>query len=63
MCHSRPLFRYFRLLNTVVGKQMFKINFCRPLVSEATTLPTEPQPLPEPKCFNVHVEIGLTSPL
>ena len=55
----RPLFLYFRLFNTqltVNNKQMFNINinFCRwldsnrgPLASEATTLPTEPQPLPK----------------
>ena len=53
MGHSRPLF-YFRLSITVDSKQMFHIEFCRwldvnrgPLVLEATTLPTEPQPLPK----------------
>ena len=45
--HSRPLFLYFHLFNAV------QYNFCSWLVSnrgllasEATTLPTEPQPLP-----------------
>ena len=48
----RPLFHYFRLFITFDSKHMFKINFCQwldlncaPLVSEATTLPTDPQPL------------------
>ena len=54
MGHSRPLFLYFRLFNTqlTVNKCSILINFCRwldsnrgPLVSEATALPTEPQPL------------------
>ena len=52
MGHSRPLFLYFYLFNTVDSKQTFG-KFCRwldsnrgsPLVSEATALPTEPQPL------------------
>ena len=50
---SRPLFLYFLLFNTVDSK-MFNLNFCwwrnsnrRPLELEATTLPTEPQPLPK----------------
>ena len=50
--HSRPLFIYFRLFNTVDNKQMLN-KFCRwlesnrgPLVSKAASLPTEPQPLP-----------------
>ena len=54
--HSRSLFVYFRLFNTVASTQMFHIKVCRwldsnrgPLVSEATALPTEPQPLP--KCW------------
>ena len=56
MGHSRPLFLYFCLFNAqlTVYKCSILINFCRwlhsshgPLVSEATTLPTEPQPLPE----------------
>ena len=45
-------FLYFRLFNIVDSKQMFN-KFCQwldsnrgPLVSEATALPTEPQPLP-----------------
>ena len=53
MGHYRPLFLYFRLFNTVDSKQMFHIKACwwldlnrGPLVSEATALPTEPQPLP-----------------
>ena len=55
MGHSRPLFLYFRLFNTqlTVYKCSILINFCRwlnsnrgPLVSEATALPTERQPLP-----------------
>ena len=44
-------FVYFRLFNTVASTQMFHIKVCRwldsnrgPLVSEATALPTEPQP-------------------
>ena len=52
MGHFRPLFLYFRLFDTVDSKQMFN-KFCQwldlnrgPLVSEATALPTEPQPLP-----------------
>ena len=52
MGHSQPLFLYFRRFSTVESKLMFCINVCRrldsnhgPLVSEATTLPTEPQPL------------------
>ena len=55
MGHSRPLFLYFRLFNTVDSKQMFHIKVCQwldsnggPLVSEATTLPTQPQPRPIP---------------
>ena len=53
MCHSRPIFLYFRLFNSVDIKRMFNVNFwqwldsnCGSLVLEATTLPTEPQPLP-----------------
>ena len=49
---SRPLFLYFYLFNTVDSK-MFNINFLpmtgfelQTLESEATALPTEPQPLP-----------------
>ena len=45
MGHSRPLFLYFRLFNTVGSKQMFIWNVCqwldlnlRPLVSEANPL-------------------------
>ena len=52
MGHSRPLFIYFRLFNTVDNKQMLN-KFCQwlesnrgPLVLKATALPTEPQPLP-----------------
>ena len=51
MGHSRPLFFYFRLFNTVNSK--CSINFCRwldsncgPLELEATALPTASQPLP-----------------
>ena len=45
MCHSRPLFLYFRLFNT-----QLTVNKCSIyLVSEATAIPTEPQPLPQ--CF------------
>ena len=51
--HSRPLFSlYFRLFNNVDSKQ-YQYKICRwldsnrrPLVSEATALPTEPQPRP-----------------
>ena len=57
MCHSGPLFHYFRLFNTVDSKQLFN-KFCRwldsnrrPLVLEATALPTEPQPLPQIEIF------------
>ena len=53
MGHSQSLFLYFRLFNTVDSKQMFNISFCewldsnhRPLLLEATALPTEPQSLP-----------------
>ena len=50
MCHSRPLFLYFRFsIQLTIGKQMFYIKSCwwldsnrRPLEFEATTLPTEP---------------------
>ena len=49
MDHSRPQYLYFRLFFTVDSKQMFFIKVCqwldsnhRPLVSEATALPTEP---------------------
>ena len=49
-----PRFLYFRLFITVDGIQMFYINICQwldsnrgPVVSEATALPTEPQPLPK----------------
>ena len=58
MGHSLPLSLYFRLFNTVDNKQMFYIKVCwwldsnsRLLVSEGTTLPTEPQPLPYPNGF------------
>ena len=51
MGHSRPLFFYFRLFNTVNSK--CSINFCLwldsnrgPLELEATALPTASQPLP-----------------
>ena len=49
----RPLFLYFCLYFTVYRKQVFNMKVCLwldsncgPLVSEATALPTEPQPLP-----------------
>ena len=53
MNHSRPLFLYFRLLNTVDRKKLsIYLQVCRwldsnhrPLVSEVTALPTEAQPL------------------
>ena len=52
MGHSGPLYLYFCLFNTVDSIQLFNkfcwwldLN-CGPLVLEATTLPTEPQPLP-----------------
>ena len=62
--HCRPLFSLFSSFQyTVDRKQMFNINFCRwldsnrgPLVSEATALPTEPQPLPK---INVLVNVAL----
>ena len=52
MGHFRPLFPYFRLVNTDVdSKQMFNITVCQwldsncgPLVLEVTALPTEPKP-------------------
>ena len=51
MGHSRSLIQH----NTVDSKQMFYIKICRwldsnggPLVLEATSVPTEPQPLPNP---------------
>ena len=53
MGHSQPLFLYFHLFNTQLTLNKCSINFWRrldsnrgPLVLEATTLPTEPQPLP-----------------
>ena len=59
MAHSLPFFLYFRLFNTVESKQMFN-KFCqwlvsnlRPLVFEATALPTEPQPLPNQQPYHV----------
>ena len=52
--HSRPLFLYFRLFNTANSKLNIPYRICwcldsnrGPLVFEATTLPTEPQPLPK----------------
>ena len=58
--HSRPLFIYFRLFNTV-DKNKCSIKFCRwlelnrgPLVSNATALPTEPQPLLHDLCWLPH---------
>ena len=61
-----PLILYFHLFNTVDSKQMFNMNLCQwldsncgPLVSETTSLPSEPQPLPkspvyceEPLCIS-----------
>ena len=54
MGHSRTLFLYLRLFFTVNSKQMFYLKVCQwldsnhgPLVSEATALPTESQPLPK----------------
>ena len=53
MGHSRPRFLYFRLFNTVDSKQMIDkslpMNRFEPSNSgvEASTLPTEPQPLPK----------------
>ena len=51
--HSWPLFLYFRLFNTVDSKLIFYMNvlwwldkYRGPLVLEATSLPNEPQPLP-----------------
>ena len=52
--HSRPLFLYFSSFQyTFINTQMFNIKVFRwlesdrgPLVSEATALPAEPQPLP-----------------
>ena len=56
MDHSRPLFIYFCLFNTVDSKQKFADDYLDsnrgPLVLEEATLPTEPQPLPNlPNCF------------
>ena len=59
MGHWKPLFIYFRLFNTADNKQtIVQYKFCRwlesnrrPLISKATALPTEPQPLPL-LCFN-----------
>ena len=63
MGHSRPLFLYFRLFNTVDSK-MFYINFCwwrdsnhGPLELEASALPTEPQPLPVKGNFICYVSV------
>ena len=59
-------FFYFRLFNTVDSKQMLN-KFCqwldsnrRPLVLEATALPTVPQPLFWYFCFVFDVKIKLT---
>ena len=64
MGYSRPLFLYFHLYNSVDSK-MFNINFCRwvdsdrrPLELEATTLPTEPQPLTTKFILYVHIGSG-----
>ena len=49
--HSRSLFSYFHLFNTVDSQKMFILNFKwfdanrKHLVSEATALATEPQPV------------------
>ena len=69
MGHSRPLFSLFLSFQyTVDSKQMFNkyLNFCRwlysncgPLVSEATTLPTEPQPLPRKHIFEAYNVISM----
>ena len=49
-CHSRPLFLYFRLFNTVFLAKLIVNNIAedwiRSLILEATTQPTAPQPLP-----------------
>ena len=42
MGNFRPLFLYYRLVNTVLPMTGFERG---PTVSEATALPTEPQPL------------------
>ena len=46
MGHSRPLFQYVRLFNTVGGENNFANDWIQ------TALPTEPQPLPSglPSC-------------
>ena len=55
MGHSRPLFLYFRLVNTVDSKQIkcpiqkfakWLDSKREPLVLEVTAPPTVPQPLP-----------------
>ena len=46
MGNSQPLSLYFRLFNTVTEVQYKIIPMTGPLESEATTLPTETQPLP-----------------
>ena len=52
--HSRPLF-YFRLFNYSKVFQGLDSN-CRPLVWEATALPTDPQPLPN-KMFYIIIPV------
>ena len=49
MGHSRPLFLYFCLLNTVDSKQILLMTGFEPRTSgkKVTGLPTEPQPLPK----------------
>ena len=59
MGHSRPLFFYFRFFNTIqLTENKCSIKICRrldsnrgPMISEATALPTEPQPLPKETLF------------
>ena len=53
MGHSQPLFSLFSSFQYSWQQKLLNINFCRrldsnhgPMESEETTLPTEPQPLP-----------------
>ena len=67
MAHSRPFFFIFvrlfykQLTGNIGSKKSCRWldSNCGPLVSEATTLPTEPQPLP--KCPNVLTMVATSS--
>ena len=61
MGNSQPIFLYFRLFLFYNRQIIWLIKFCGrqdsnrgSLVSDATTLPTEPQPLPQEMCILPH---------